>query len=270
LPRGGFPLPDFGAWATDHVGVIVAAIVALMLIGLVLLVVSFVAQGGLVSATAELADGRRGSLGSAVHTGLHLFWRYAGLWFLLATVVIFIGMAIAAFVALVAVFLAATENAEVVIAPATLIGLLLIVAGLVAGVVTSVVVPFAQRAIAVLDVGPLAALREGWRVLRAHPGSSLLVWLLNVVLAFMVGLAITTIMVFVAVALATPLIALWLAVEINTPMALTVVITYVAVALIMAFGVLLTLISVANTFFWSYWTLAYLRLRPEARGDADT
>lgn len=155
----------------------------------------------------------------------------------------------------------ATENTALVVAPAVLVGLLLVVSGVIAGVVVSIVVPYAQRAIAVLDIGPLAALREGWRVLRSRPGASLLVWLLNIALTFGAGLVVTTAMLVVVAALATPLVAVWLAVQFSTPLILTVSVVYAAVAACAVIGVLLTLISVANTFFWSHWTLSYLRLR---------
>jgi hypothetical protein len=268
IPGVDRTMPDLGSWAANHVGLIAAIVALTVLAGLVLLVISLIAQGGLAGATADLASGRSSSLRDALRTGAHLFWRYAGLWLLLATTVAIIGAVIAAFVALVAVLSMAVENTAWVIAPALLVGMLLIVSGIAAGVVASVVVPYAQRAIAVLDIGPLAALREGWRVLRAHPGASLLVWLLNVALTFGAGLVVTAVMLVVVVALATPLVALWLAIQLSGPTALAVSIVYVSIAVCAAIGVLLTLVSVINTFFWSYWTLAYLRLRSEPTAGA--
>jgi hypothetical protein len=41
----------------------------------------------------------------------------------------------------------------------------------------------------------------------------------------------------------------------------TPTVAYATVAIVAAIGVLLTLVSVTNTFFCSYWTLAYLRPR---------
>ena len=37
-----------------------------------------------------------------------------------------------------------------------------------------------------------------------------------------------------------------------------------------ALGVLLASMSVVNTFFWSYWTIAYLRLRADRPEDTLT
>jgi hypothetical protein len=242
-------------WATAHGGLIAAVVGLVALIALALLIVSLIAQGGLAGATADFASGRSSSLGRAWRTGRHLFWRYAGLWLLLALAVAVFGALVAGFVALVIGLVLWTRNTVLVIAPAVLVGLLLLVTGVAAGVVVSIVVPYAQRAIAVRDVGPLAGLRDGWDVLRSHPGACLLVWLLNLALSFGAGLIITAAMVVTIVALALPAMALWATFELSTP-----TIVYLSLAGFVALTVLLTLISVANTFFWSYWTLAYLRL----------
>jgi hypothetical protein len=255
--------PDaIARWASDHTGLLVAVAGLLVVVGLALLVVSLIAQGGLAGATADVASGRTSSLGRAWRTGLHLFWRYAGLWLLLIAAVALVGAVIAASVALVVALTAVVERSAWVIAPAVLVGLVLVLAGIATGVVASILVPFAQRAIAVRDVGPLVALRDGWLVLRSHPGASLLVWLINVALTVVAGLVITVAMVAAIVALGIPAAALWAVFELTAP-----TIAYLAVAVVAALAVLLALISIANTFFWTYWTLAYLRLRTASQVD---
>ena len=237
----------------------------LVVVGLTLLVVSLIAQGGLAGATADFASGRSSSIGRAWRTGLHLFWRYAGLWLLLVATVALVGAVVAAFVALVVGLSTVVQQAAWVVAPAVLVGLVLVPVGIAAGVVASIVVPFAQRAIAVRDIGPLAALRDGWLVVREHPGASLLVWLLNLALTIAAGLVITLGMIVAVAALGIPALTLWALFELTTP-----TIAYLIVAAVAALAVLLALVSVANTFFWSYWTVAYLRLRAERPGDALT
>lgn len=255
--------PDaIALWASNHVGLVIAVAALLLLVGLALLVVSLIAQGGLTGATADFASGRSSSLGRAWRTGLRLFWRYAGLWLLLVATVALVGGVVAAFVALVVGLTAVVQQATWVVAPAVLVGVVLVAAGIAAGVVASIVVLFAQRAIAVRDVGPLAALRDGWLVLRGHPGASMLVWLVNVALSVAAGLLITIAMVAAVVVLGIPAAALWAMFELTAP-----TIAYLAIAAVAAFGVLLALVSVSNTFFWSYWTLAYLRLRTAGQTD---
>jgi hypothetical protein len=256
IPGGAMGLEPLTRWAGDHLALLAGAAVVLVIAGLVLLVLSLIAQGGLAGATADFASGRTSSFGRAWQTGLHLFWRYVGLWLLLVATVIVIAVMVAGFVALVIGLTTVVEQDAWVIAPAVFVGLLLIVAGIVSGVVASIVVPFAQRAIVVQDVGPLAALRDGWSVFRSHPGASLLIWLLNVGLTIAVGIAATIVMVLGALVLGLPAAALWAAFELSAP-----TITYIVLAGIVGLGVFLTVMAIANTFFWSYWTLAYLRLR---------
>ena len=276
--RGGGP-PAATAWSSDprrrrrprcrrplgadHVGLIVAVAGLLALVGLALLVVSLIAQGGLAGATADFASGRSSSLGRAWRTGLHLFWRYAGLWLLLIAAV--------APDRRVGGRLRGARRRPDRRRPACRLGRRARSPGgpgagrgraSPPGWWSSIVVPFAQRAIAVRDVGPLAALQDGWLVLRGHPGASLLVWLIDVALTVAAGLVITVAMVAAIVALGIPAAALWAVFELTTP-----TIAYLAIAAVVALGVLLTLISVANTFFWSYWTLAYLRLRSDHSAD---
>ncbi|MGE3272704.1 MAG: hypothetical protein AB7P40_28455 [Chloroflexota bacterium] len=248
---------SIGLWASEHLWLILGVVALLVVVGLALLVLSLIAQGGLTGATVDFASGRSSSLGRAWRTGLHLFWRYAGLWLLLVATVALIAALVAAFVATIIWLTTVVQQTAWVIAPAVLVGLLLVMAGIVAGVVASIVVPFAQRAIAAQNLGPLAALRDGWTVFRGRPGASLLIWLINLALNVGAGLAVTVVMLVTLLALGVPAAALWSLFQFSTP-----TVTYLVVAGIVALGALLTLVSITNTFFWSYWTLAYLRLRP--------
>ena len=66
-------------WVQSHIGLLIAAGIAAALLGLGLLIISLIAQGGMAEATVDLARGQRTSLGRAWRTGTHLFWRYTGL-----------------------------------------------------------------------------------------------------------------------------------------------------------------------------------------------
>jgi hypothetical protein len=260
VPRLNLTPDAVMAWASAHVGLIVSVAVTVALVGLVLLAISLIAQGGMARATADFASGGTSTLGRAVGTGLHLFWRYAGLWLLLIVAATVVAATVAGAVALIVGLTVFAEQSAWVVAPAVLVGLVLLVAGIVAGVAVSIVVPLAQRAIAVRDVGPLAALRDGWRVLRSRPGASLLVWLIDVGLTLATGLLIAMAVIAVVLVLAIPAVLLWYTFAFTTP-----TIVYLAFAGLAVLGVLLAMVSVTNTFFWSYWTLAYLRLGADTR-----
>src|SRR5579864_1285605 len=93
----------FEQWALANIGLLIGFAAAGVLLALVLLVLSFIAQGGMAQATADLATGHTSTLGRAWSAGLHLFWRYVGLWLVLVAAGIIIAAIIGAVVAAVAV-----------------------------------------------------------------------------------------------------------------------------------------------------------------------
>jgi hypothetical protein len=275
-------------WALANIGLLIGVAGVGVLLALVLLVLSFIAQGGMAQATADLATGHTSSLGRAWSAGLHLFWRYVGLWLVLVaagiifaaiigTVVAAVGVAtvaggapgvglsigalaaaaiIVGFVAFVVQTAGETSVPRwLIVVGATLFALPLITVLALGALGLSIVVAFAQRAIAVENVGPIDALRSGWQLTRAHVGESLLTWLINVGLAtatavtalFGIGAAVVLLggigwTLFSVAGLTAPTVA------------------YIGVGGLALLALILVLIGIANAFFWTYWTLAYLRL----------
>jgi hypothetical protein len=115
----------------------------------------------------------------------------------------------------------------------------------------SIVVTFAQRAIAVEDLGPVGALGAGLRLLRGHLGESLLAWLIALALGFGAGPA-----VFVLGGVG---VGVWAVAGLSAP-----TVGYGVLAGLVLLAALLVVVGVANTFLWNYWTLAYLRLTGQA------
>jgi hypothetical protein len=128
-------------------------------------------------------------------------------------------------------------------------------AALALAVVGSIVVAYAQRAVVLADEGPVAALGDGWRLFRGHMGTSVLTWLVNVALSIGAGIAAAVVLAIVFGLLGLVGLALWAA--LGTGAAL---IAYAALAGMAFVAVVITAAGIANTFFWHYWTLAYLRL----------
>jgi hypothetical protein len=135
----------------------------------------------------------------------------------------------------------------------------LVLAGIVGTVMFSIVAAYAQRAVAIEDEGPVAALGDGWRLFRRNMGASVLTWLLNLVLAIGVGIAASVAIAVIAAILGGIGFALWSALGAHVA-----TIAYAAVAGAAFVALALTAVAIANTFFWHYWTLAYLRLRGQA------
>jgi hypothetical protein len=276
-------------WAEANIGLLIALAALATVFVLALIVLSFIAQGSMAEATTDLATGQPSSFGRAWRAGLHLFWRYVGLWLILAAAAFVLAAAIALVVAaaviaatvaqapLMGAAVAAVVVAAVVVsfvafivritpestAPrwlvvllATLFALPVFTVLIVAALTLSIVVAFAQRAIAVEDVGPVAALGSGWRLMRGHLGESLLTWLVNVGLALVCGIVCVAGVLGTLVVLAGVGALVFAAAGLTAPL-----MGYIGGgALVFLVGVL-TLAGIANTFFWTYWTLAYLQLR---------
>ncbi len=255
-----------------------------------LLILSLIAQGGIARATVDLAIGRSCTLSSAWQAGRRVFWRYVGLWlvlvgagvlvaFLIAVMVVAmityapLGLLLALLVAAGAVFAfvrVILRMSERWSAPRWLIGLgaalfalPLFTILIVAALIVSIVVAYAQRAIAAEDIGPVAALRLSWHLLRLHVGESLLAWLINVALAIGAAIAIAASVLSTLLALIGVGAAISAAAGFATP-----TLVYIGLAALGLLAVGLTLVGVANTFFWNYWTLAYLRLSGPAPATA--
>lgn len=283
-------------WALANIGLLIGVAAAGVLLAVTLLVLSFIAQGGMAQATADLATGHTSSLGRAWRAGLHLFWRYVGLWLVLVAAAMIVAAIISALVAVIALVtvagaapgvglaIGALAVAAIVVAfgvfvvqtvgetsvprwlivlGATLFGLPLFTILAVIALGLSIVVAFAQRAIAVENVGPIDALRSGWQLARAHLGESVLTWLINV------GLAIATALTaLLGIGGAVVLLggigwALFSVAGFTAP-----TIAYIGIGGLTLLVLMLTVAGIANAFFWTYWTLAYLRL--SGRGGGET
>jgi hypothetical protein len=246
------------AWALANVGLLatVGLLIAALLV--LLLVVSFVAKGGMAQATANLATGQPSSLGSAWGAGVHLFWRFVGLSLVIVVAAIVVAALIAAVVgAVVATYVAGAPAAG--IALGVLIGLPLLVLLLAAGLCISIVVAFAQRAIAVDDLGPIQALRHGYSLMRVHLGESALTWLINFGLAVSFGAACLFGFVVTLIVLGGLGFAIFAVAGVGT---LSIAYLGVGGLLLLVGGLLVS--GISNAFFWNYWTLAYLTLSGRA------
>ena len=245
-----------GTWIEQNLWVIGLAVLGLVLLGLLFLILSLIAQGAAARATADLALGQPSSLGGAWRAGGRLFWRYLGLWLMLfglgLAVVLLIG-----FGGLVVALLFGLGDGGAqagLIVVSVLLGLLLIVVAIPVFIAMSVVVALAQRAIAVEDVGPLSALGAGLRLARAHLGTSALAWLIQFGLSIAAGLVLLLGVAVLLVPLGLLGLGLYAAVGLSAGL-----LAYGVVALLVLGIVGWLLSGIVNAYFWSYWTLVYLR-----------
>lgn len=246
----------------DYLPFIVAGVAVLLVMMLLFAIFSWLAQGAMAYGTHELAHGRPVSGGSAWAVGRRLFWRYAGLGLLLSLFALTAGaIGVVTVMTAFSAFFSDPPGRPATSLPA--LGAVNAVVA-IAGIVLSIITPFAQRAIAVQDLGVIEALRAGARLFRAHVGQSLLVWLVAVAVAAGVGFAFAFALIFAFIGVGGIGFALWLLLQSQL-----VLVLYVVVAAFAGVGAMIVASGVINAFFWAYWTLAYVRFT-EAPAAPDT
>jgi hypothetical protein len=225
-------------WVAANLPLVIGLAIAGVLLGIALSVLSVIARGGITQATIDLQSGQPTSLGHAWRAGTRWFWRFLGLLILLAV-------------------LASVVVGSVVLAAMSLGGAAALfgAVSLTVGVVASIVLAYAERAIVIHDLGPIAALRHGWRVFSSHLSTSLLTWVVSLLLSAGAGAIAATAIGSLVLLFGGVGVALWLTSGLSAALILNAGVAGAAVI-----ALLIVLAAIANTFFWSYWTLAFMRL----------
>ena len=261
LPPNALPMMQeafIGAtrWVFANLAFVVFLVVLGITIFLTLLVVSFIARGAVVRAAVDLEAGQPTSLSAAWRAGRHLFWRQVRLTLVLAGLGICVALVVVGLIAM-PIFAGSIfgTGRPVGIMLALLVGVPAALLLVVGGTVLGIVVNYALRAIVVDGVGAVDSLRLGWRTLRAHKSASVLTLLVSI--AAMIGAAFVMVVVLIAIlAVGGGIgVAIWAMAGMTPPF-----IAYAIVAVLLIFGILVVLSAIINTFFWNYWTLAYLRI----------
>ena len=226
---------------------------------IVFVIVSLVAQGGMAEATGELGQAREVTAQAAWRRGRQLVWRYLLLWLLLIGLALLFAAAVAIVIGVAVAIGMATQGA-----PRTFVivlgGLLTVVGFIVAiplFIAVSIVVAYAQRAIALENEGPWQSVRTGARLVRRSLGASALAWVISLALSILAGIVVLV----VALVLSLPLGALGIVIFSATGSVVSIPLAVYAVfaALVVIAGIWFVA-GVSNAFFWNYWTLIYLRL----------
>jgi hypothetical protein len=183
--------PDWNqawSWMTAHAGLLWAIGLSLVVLCVVLLLISAVANGALVKAGAEHDDGRPFGLRAAWRAGRASFWQVLAvklfvLLAALATVIVIGGLV------LVAVVSGFGGNPALAAAAGVGAGLLAL-AAIMFWVVFQVVVLLAVRSIVLDGTRPSQALARGFSLVRHRFGRLALLWLLILAVDFAAGLIV--------------------------------------------------------------------------------
>lgn len=250
-PRLAGALAAVGAWVATHVGLIVAATLVLMLVGLVLIVLHFIATGALIASLARLATGQPATRTEGWSVGRRLGWTYARLTVLLFALVVGILVVVGVFVLLVVRLGAINPLLAVVVG--VVLGLAGFVVAIAGGISVAIALAYAERAIAIDGLGARASLARGIALLRLRPGPSFLLWLVSLALGIAVSIALGVVAVVALVPLGGVVVAAFLSVGATAP-----TLAVGGLVLVIFVALLWLLVAVANVFSSAYWTLGYL------------
>jgi uncharacterized membrane protein len=227
-------------------------------IGLLWVVVWLTCQGAMARATVDLGREQHITLRQAWEAGRRRFWRYLGLWLLLGAMAAAAALEVGSLTALILL----TTSAALDRAPNGVLDVIIVLSALplllgviILAITVSIVAIYAQRALAVRDVEPIAAFQDGWSILRNHPGESLLLWLISLAIGLLGSIGVGMVVVAVLGLLGAIGLGVWTVTGFGV-----LTITYSVLAGLVTVGIGVVVVGIANTYYWAYWTLAYLQL----------
>jgi hypothetical protein len=249
-------LADLGAFLAAHAGTIFTTAVVFALIGVVFVVLSVICRGALIASSARIAQGEAASLSWGWHAGLGLVWRFVRLWLIGLLIGIAVAFAVGFAVAALYVIGALGEPMRVL---AVILGIFLGVVGFGAaialGVALTIVFGFAERAIAIDQLGARAALTRAVGLMRSRVGDSLVLWLIWLVLAIAAGIGLMIFGFLVAIPFVGVVIFAFFSSGVTAGS-----VGIAVIALLFWIGLIWLISAPVSTLISVYWTLGYLAI----------
>jgi hypothetical protein len=244
-----FGSPDFRSWSAEpgtlpHVFEPLVAnlwpfIIAASIIGLLFLILSFIAQPALIDAVNRIARGGSYRFGESFSAGLDFFWRFVGLALLMFLFMLggFLVVALIGVVAFV-IHTAVGILSLLVLIPVSIVIIFIFVNVLMLG----------ERAMVVRNVRIADALEEGWMLVRRNPGQVVVVTLI----IFGLAIAFSIVIVIGFVIMSLPFIAVLSTMQMSLELLLLGILIGLPVSLVIG--------GFSGTFFSSLYTLFYFQL----------
>lgn len=222
----------------------IVAVLLILVIGLALLVLGVIGDGGLIGAFNVADSGGETGLGQAFRMGSTYFWKLLGVRILFWILTMVVG-----FVVAIAVILLVIGTLGIGLLCLIPLAIVLIPVGLIVGVY----VMLTQIALVIENLGVFDAFRRAWEVLKANLGAIIVMGLIVIVGSWLIGLI-----------LAAPLIAIILpvgfALAFGTQSTANSGLILAGLCLVVYVPVLIVLNGILRTYVTGVWTLTYRRL----------
>ena len=262
--NGASDYTDFTDWVVRNKWLVIGIAAAAILLFILFWLWSIVCRGAVINSVRDVREGRSISFGTAWRGGLRSFTRL--LLYDLFMFLIMIGLAIISFaVILLIVFMIASGQVGAFIL--SVIGLMLVPLFMVSfgylaccsciifgGNPIGIWLNLAQRAVVLEDLRPVESLRRSWRVIMDNLTHSLLLMLLSIGLGIAAGLAALLLIGIAAI----PAIVAWIITGVSGWSLAGIIIS--SLLSLMALVAALVVFAAINTYFTTYWTIAYRKL----------
>ena len=240
-------------WVQNHYTTLFIALLAIIIISIVILYVSYSARAGLISSVNALEESdKKPSFRAGFHSGRKYFWRFLGLTVLVA-LIIFALVFMAVFVAgsLIVLSIGVSLWFLILAIPFSLASIL----GIIALVIYfNLLLQFAYRTIVIKNKKIIESINAAREIIRHNLSNALLAWLIEV--AFYTAIAIG--FLIAGLIIVTILAALGFA--IYSGIGATFGWVYIGIVSLVALVAILILSGVINAYFSTYWTIIYKRL----------
>lgn len=239
-------------WLNAHSTEIIIAIVALFLIGIIILYISYSAQAGLIHGVNALELGKESNFHHDFEAGKKFFWRLLGLRVLIALTLALILILLV--LLLIGGFVLVVSYSEWLILPIVLFSIPAVSAFILLAVYLSLSSVLAERYIVINNLPLIQSIDEAIHIVRAKIATIIVAWLINLLITTVGGfIYLVVIIIPVTISILVGSLAYVIGKEVGLIVAIVLAIILTSAVTLLAKGILATYLS-------AYWTIVYKRL----------
>ncbi|MEI6144043.1 MAG: hypothetical protein WCP91_00405 [Candidatus Berkelbacteria bacterium] len=240
-------------WISNNRAEVVVIALALVLISLIILYISYSARAGLIHSIDKAeSGGKKPEFHEAFHTGQKYFWRFLGLSLLIALMIFAVVFVLVGLIAIFIILVAAVSMwFLIVVIP---VGLLLVLGIVVLAVYLGWILQLAFREVVIKEKSISAAFAGARELIHHNFTNVVLAWLIQAAVNLVAGIA----MVIVVLVIGGALFAI--GVGIYFAGGLAAVLAYGSAAVIIFIALTLFLSGIIAAYISTYWTIVYKTL----------
>lgn len=240
------------SWVSSHLTEITIVMVALFLIGLIILYISYSARAGLIHGVNVLEAGKDSNFHKDFEAGKSFFWRFLGLRILIAiTLMLILVLLILSFIG--AFVLAGSYSAWLVL-PIALLCIPAVFGFVLLAVYLSLASALAERFIVIKNLPVIESIDKAIHLVREKIAVVVVAWLINLVINIVTGIAY---LILIVIPVVISIVFGSIAYLIGKDVGLMIVIP-LGIILILAVSLLAQ--GIFTTYLSAYWTVIYKRL----------